>query len=166
MVTIYALTDNGMVFYIGQTKSIKKRLRCHKATAISLKTLKDKRVNDIFINGRELNYRVLKKCDKSIANKTEREFIEHYSNIGVKLLNIELPTEQPAELLIRRYSFNKRDKMILQLFADDFTIKKVALQIMLSSRRVEGIRRELIKKTGCKTIQGALYNAYKLGIVI
>ncbi len=87
MVTIYALKDNGKIFYIGQTISIIDRMYQHKAERRLKKTKKQQRIKDIFDNGRELSYEILGTCETQDGLNVEKYYIKIYLAMGCKLVN-------------------------------------------------------------------------------
>lgn len=93
-VCIYALRDSGEIFYIGQSKSVYNRLKCHISEAKKGSTPKDKRICDILENGRELTVEILKECTSINSYEIERGIINDYIKRGFKLLNTQCSKER------------------------------------------------------------------------
>ncbi len=163
MITIYGLTDNGKVFYIGQTTSITDRMYGHKSTANNKGTKKEKRIYSILKNGRELHYKILAECQDEDALKLECFYINEYLERGVKLVNENNPLNVGKR---KNYSaFNEKELHLLQLLADDYLTKDIAKLLQVSERTIESRRNRIRKKAGAKHIGGLIYKAYKMGVI-
>lgn len=161
MVTIYALKDNGKIFYIGQTTNIRDRMYCHKTESKLKKTKKQQRLNDILTNGRELSHEILGTCETEQGTKVERYFILGYLALGYKLVNrrpniIDVcKGRKPIDKI-----FTTKDRQILQLMADDNDTKDISKKLSISTRTIEQIRGRLKKRANVKTTAGLLHHAY------
>ena len=152
MVTIYGLTDNGLIFYIGQSVQINTRLKTHIKESIKLLNDKDKRIQDILNNGRELNIITLQRCQQCKAIRNERMMIEKYFKDGYNLVNFNHAQS--------KVKINANDKEILQLMADDNDTNDISHLTGISPRTIEKIRQRIKKKIGVKSTAALLKYAY------
>jgi len=160
MVTIYALKDNGIIFYIGQTISIKDRMYQHKAERHLNKTNKQKRIKNIFDNGRELTYEILETCETEQGLIIENNYIKIYLLQGVNLVNKNVTNNntklrKPIDKIITR-----KERQILQLMADDNNTKGIAKATGMSTRTIEQLRNRIKRKANVKSIAALMRYAY------
>ena len=107
MYVIYGLVDKeGQVYYVGHTKDIKDRVRCHK------KDYKNENRNHynypvykhIRDNNLEINYVILEeKINEEDKRKKEREWYQKYDN----LCNVDTPNRSKKEYQKEYYEENK-----------------------------------------------------------
>lgn len=86
-VWIYALKDNGVIFYVGQTIRVYLRLEQHIIEAKYNNSIKDKRITDIINNGRELTIEVLEGCNNINSHDKERALVIKLKREGIELIN-------------------------------------------------------------------------------
>ena len=166
MVTIYALKDNGEIFYIGQTINIKDRMSNHISSSVLNKTDKQKRIKEIFDNGRQLTYEILETCETEQGLIIENNYIKIYLLKGANLVNKNVTNSttklrKPIDKIITR-----KERQILQLMADDNNTKGIAKATGMSSRTIEQLRNRIKRKAKVKSIAALMRYAYINKLVI
>jgi DNA-binding CsgD family transcriptional regulator len=148
---IYALTDNGKIFYIGQAVNAYVRLDGHVYSSKKLKSQVDKRIQDIITNDRELDVLIIKMCLPCDALRLEKETIKRLSKRH-KLLNY---------IHVTKYSFDEKKLKVLQLLADDHTASQISKITGLTGKSIEAIKNNMKKIAKVRTIGGLIYYGYK-----
>lgn len=149
---IYALTDNGIIFYIGQTFSIEKRFKMHIAGSVKLKDAKDRLIQDILFRGRKLDIIILCECKVSDALKLEKETIEKHITLGFNLVNHNFA---PSKL------FTVKEMKIMQFMGNDMTTSQIAKKLFMSNRTLETNRNKIKAKAGVKNMGALVCYAYR-----
>lgn len=102
---------------------------------------------------------------KSIAKGEQyfgKEILKILTNrIGGKEINKEInkPSDQPGAFL------SKREKEILYLITQEYTTQQIAEKLFISERTVETHRKNILSKTGAKSVVGLIRYAVQSGIV-
>lgn len=116
---------------------------------------------DIGINGFLLKNADPDEIKKAIHHVCDHDyyFNDVVNNVMLRSLTKKKPKEkEPVKL-------NERETEVLQLICAEMTTSEIATKIFLSPRTVEGIRTNLIEKTGVKNTAGLVIFALKNGIV-
>lgn len=165
MITIYALTDNDVIFYIGQTMNLAGRFSYHKSECVKQKTTKQKRIFDVISNGRKLSVLYLEECHPDIATKRELYYVQYYINKGYKLTNKNLINTGkffiPQKRKVDNTKLSSKQLKVLNLICNDYTTPEIAKLIKLSVRQTELIRQQIKKICKVKTIAGLVGYAYR-----
>lgn len=163
MIIIYALTDNDVIFYIGQTENLYNRFKCHKSQSKNKCGIRQKRINDILENNRSLNCIELNKCTQDNADKLEMWYINYYLSKGVKLINVFNKPNKKRNTIIKCDKLTALQLNVLKLIGEDYTTKEIADKVFLSMRSIEKIRRQIKVFFKVKTLAGLVASAYKAG---
>lgn len=84
--TIYALTDGGVVYYVGQTANIDKRYAQHCSLAQNMgKTKKQEWIRGLLLSGRSPKLVILEEAED--ADQAEIKWIKHYRTVHGSLTN-------------------------------------------------------------------------------
>jgi DNA-binding CsgD family transcriptional regulator len=157
---IYCLKDCNKVFYVGQTKDVKKRLNSHLSGARLLKNDKDAKIKGILQEGRKPVLEILEECSDLNANKRETFWILEYKQSG-NLLNsvINRANNQVSRTNLK---LKKREIDVLLLMAEDMNAEEISEELNKSIRTIETIRRSIKSKLRAKTLPGMIINAVRL----
>ena len=163
-VFIYALLDDGEIFYVGKTVNMRERFKNHVSQSVRLWNEKDKRIQDILLNGRKLEYRILDDVDHVIGDKAEADTIRTLIQGGTPLLNCMLYkiTRKNQEIIA---GLNRTQRQVLVWLSEDKTSEEVGRLMGKSPRTVETIRQKIKKVANVKTNPGLMIWAVKQGLV-
>lgn len=155
-VYIYAILDNDVPFYVGQTLNVKVRKAAHIRESFLLKSEKDKRIQSILSEGRDIELKVLKECEQKNGLDVERDMIKMYTAKRIKLLN---GTHNNYE------KFTEIERSLLILMAEDFDTMDLAKALFKSPRTIETIRQRVKEKARVKTVNGLVAWGIKNGYI-
>lgn len=165
MITIYALTDNDAIFYIGQTRNVHLRFIQHKSQSRNRCGIRQKRINDILTDNRKLDCIVLNECNDTDGSDIEVWYINYYLSKGIKLINV---FNKPFNVRNTKIKCNKLTPIqlkVLTLTCEDYITIDIADKVFLSMRSVETIRRQIKAYFKVKTLHGLVAKAYRQGYV-
>jgi DNA-binding NarL/FixJ family response regulator len=115
---------------------------------------------DIGINGF-----LLKNAEPDEIKKAIYYVYEHDYYFNDLVSNTMLRSITTRSKLKEAVKLNERETEVLKLICGEMTAVEIAAKIFLSPRTVEGIRTNLIEKTGAKNTAGLVIFALKNGIV-
>jgi DNA-binding NarL/FixJ family response regulator len=79
--------------------------------------------------------------------------------------NVQRPTRQPVTELSDRVQLTGREREVLRFICEGYTAVKIANQLFISPRTVEGHWQKLLEKTGATNVAGLVLFATKHGMV-
>lgn len=161
---IYALTDNGAIFYIGKTANLAQRFKQHISHSVRLWNEKDKRIQEILLSGRKLDYIVLKRVDPNDALEVEMDSIKEHISEGHPLLNcmVYKATRKPNDIVA---GLTKKQRQVLIYLSQDKDTEEIAALLLKSPRTIETIRQNIKMIAGVKTLTGLMVWAINNDIV-
>lgn len=84
---IYSLEYKDRIFYIGKTIDIKKRIYKHRKESVNNKTIKEKFINKILLNGDDITISIIDEVDIGTEDFWETFWIQQFKSWGFKLCN-------------------------------------------------------------------------------
>ena len=84
---IYTLDYNGNIFYIGKTKNITKRLYKHKNSSKLKRNYKERFINKLLEESKDISISILDIVDEESVNYWEKYWIEQFKQWGFYLTN-------------------------------------------------------------------------------
>ncbi|SHJ28636.1 two component transcriptional regulator, LuxR family [Hymenobacter daecheongensis DSM 21074] len=94
---------------------------------------------------------------------TGHHFTPHISRALMR--NVQRPTRQPATELFNLIRLTSREREVLRYICEGYTAAKIADQLSISPRTVEGHWQKLLEKTGATNVAGLVLFATKHGMV-
>jgi DNA-binding NarL/FixJ family response regulator len=82
-----------------------------------------------------------------------------------QLIMSDIAGKRAKQRLTVEAPLTKRENEILKLIMDEKTNQEVADQLFISTRTVEAHKRNLLEKTGCKTVAGLAIYAMEKGLI-
>ena len=108
---IYTLDINGKIFYVGKTKDIKNRLRKHKSESSLKRTYKEKYINKLLKESKEINILILDEVDEDLVNYWEIYWIDQFKQWGFILTNSTSGGEGGDYWTGRKHSIETKNKL-------------------------------------------------------
>lgn len=108
---IYTLDNDGIIFYIGKTSDTTTRLRKHKSESKFKRTHKEKYINKLIRESKEVNLSILDIVDEESVNYWETYWIEQFKQWGFNLTNATTGGEGGDYWSGRKHSKETRDKL-------------------------------------------------------
>ena len=99
------------------------------------------------------------------AIKTIRNGETYYSKDVYEIIMGQLTGRKPKQRLTVEIPLSRREKEIVQLVMEELTNQEIAEKLFISVRTVEAHKRNILEKTGCKTVAGLAIYAIERGIV-
>lgn len=159
---IYCLKDAKSVFYIGQTKNVKRRLKCHLSGSRLLKNDKDAKIRGMMAKGKNPILEIIATCDESKANEMEAKYILEHAANGSPLLNSVITrAKRITDFSNKRLSVAEIE--VLKLMAADMATQLISEETGKSIRTIETIRQSIRNKLTAATLPGIIFKAVKAG---
>ncbi|WP_258097187.1 response regulator transcription factor [Marinoscillum pacificum] len=99
------------------------------------------------------------------AIKSIRSGETYYSKEVYEIIMGQLTGRKPKQRLTVEIPLSRREKEIVKLVMDELTNQEIAEKLFISVRTVEAHKRNILEKTGCKTVAGLAIYAIERGIV-
>ena len=99
------------------------------------------------------------------AIKSIRSGETYYSKEVYEIIMGQLTGRKPKQRLTVEIPLSRREKEIVKLVMDELTSQEIAEKLFISVRTVEAHKRNILEKTGCKTVAGLAIYAIERGIV-
>jgi DNA-binding NarL/FixJ family response regulator len=151
MINIYALKDNGSIFYIGKCKDVKKRMAAHIRGSLDDGSPKSRRIAKILSEGRLPELEILKICEDYDGLEQEKKMIAFYVSKGADITNIQ-HNKYPT--------LNEIERKVLHCLDMDMDTIDIARVLYRSPRTIEAIRQRIKEKANRKTLTGLMQWAY------
>ncbi len=119
---------------------------------------------ELGINGYLLKNADPTEIKKAICTVYENDYYFNDLMSNTMLKNIIYKSNSKNKYRVQ-IKLNNREIEVLRLICQELTTTEIAEKIYLSSRTIEGIRTNLIEKTGAKNVAGLVLFAIKTGIV-
>lgn len=84
---IYKLSHNDVVFYIGKTSDINRRLLEHLKEAKKQRNYKERHINKLLNDNKDIQISIIEEVDNGLEDDREKYWISHFKNIGVHIYN-------------------------------------------------------------------------------
>jgi len=88
-----------------------------------------------------------------------------YSKEVFDIIMGQLAGRKPKQRLTLEIPLTRREKEIVKLVMEELTNQEIADQLFISVRTVEAHKRNILEKTGCKTVAGLAIYAIEKGII-
>lgn len=89
----------------------------------------------------------------------------YYSKEVYEIIMGQLTGRKPKQRLTVEIPLSRREKEVVKLVMDELTNQEIAEKLFISVRTVEAHKRNILEKTGCKTVAGLAIYAIERGIV-
>lgn len=89
----------------------------------------------------------------------------YYSKEVFEIIMGQIAGRKPKQRLTVEIPLTRREKEIVKLVMEEFTNQEIADKLFLSVRTVEAHKRNILEKTGCKTVAGLAIYAIERGII-
>jgi DNA-binding NarL/FixJ family response regulator len=89
----------------------------------------------------------------------------YYSKDVFDIVMGQLAGRKPKQRLTLEIPLTRREKEIVKLVMEELTNQEIAEQLFISVRTVEAHKRNVLEKTGCKTVAGLAIYAIEKGII-
>lgn len=99
------------------------------------------------------------------AIKTIRSGETYYSKEVYDIIMGQLTGRKPKQRLTVEVPLSRREKEIVKLVMEELTNQEIAEKLFISVRTVEAHKRNILEKTGCKTVAGLAIYAIERGLV-
>ncbi len=99
------------------------------------------------------------------AIKAIRNGETYYSKEVYDIIMGQLTGRKPKQRLTVEIPLSRREKEIVKLVMEELTNQEIAEKLFISVRTVEAHKRNILEKTGCKTVAGLAIYAIERGIV-
>ncbi|MEQ9302824.1 MAG: response regulator transcription factor [Marinoscillum sp.] len=99
------------------------------------------------------------------AIKAIQEGETYYSKEVYEIIMGQLSGRKPKQRLTVEIPLSRREKEIVKLVMEELTNQEIAEKLFISVRTVEAHKRNILEKTGCKTVAGLAIYAIERGIV-
>tara|TARA_B100001245_G_C22728297_1_gene353665 strand:+ start:20 stop:667 length:648 start_codon:yes stop_codon:yes gene_type:complete len=99
------------------------------------------------------------------AIKAIRSGETYYSKEVYEIIMGQLTGRKPKQRLTVEIPLSRREKEIVKLVMEELTNQEIAEKLFISVRTVEAHKRNILEKTGCKTVAGLAIYAIERGIV-
>ncbi len=92
--------------------------------------------------------------------------LDYYFSEEISVLILKNLKSLSKTVISRRDDFSSRELRVLQYICREFTTTQIAGEMDLSIRTIEGYRKNLFEKTGCRNVAGLIIFALKNKLVI
>lgn len=89
----------------------------------------------------------------------------YYSKEVFEIIMGQIAGRKPKQRLTFEIPLTRREKEIVKLVMEEFTNQEIADKLFLSVRTIEAHKRNILEKTGCKTVAGLAIYAIERGII-
>lgn len=89
----------------------------------------------------------------------------YYSKEVFEIIVGQLAGRKPKQRLTLEIPLTRREKEVVKLVMDELTNQEIAEKLFISVRTVEAHKRNVLEKTGCKTVAGLAIYAIEKGII-
>lgn len=108
---IYTLEDNNSIRYIGKTINLDKRYKSHIRESSSLRTHKEKWINNVLSKGDKITMEILDICDEKDSSEIEIYWISQFKCWGFDLVNLTCGGDGGSPMLGKNHSCQTKSKM-------------------------------------------------------